>query len=59
MAIPRGEEARRLIAELESLLETYEIMADEELMSKIHRSEEDIAQGRYITLEALRAEFSA
>jgi antitoxin (DNA-binding transcriptional repressor) of toxin-antitoxin stability system len=50
------ERARALIAELDSLVETYEIMTDEEMMEKIRLSEEDIAQDRYITLDELKAE---
>ena len=50
------EEARKAVAELERLIETYEILADDDLMDKIRRSEEDIAQGRFISLEDLKAE---
>jgi prevent-host-death family protein len=50
------EQARRLIAELDSLVETYEIMADEELMEKIRRSMEDVEQNRYVTVEEAKAQ---
>ncbi len=50
------QEARELLARVEGWLETHEILADDEMMDKIRRSEEDIAQGRGITLEELKAE---
>ncbi len=49
-------EAKELIDRLEGLLETQEILADDEMMDKIRRSEEDIAQGRGVTLEELKTE---
>jgi prevent-host-death family protein len=49
------EQARRLIAELDSLVETYEIMADEEIMEKIRLSMEDVEQNRYVTVEEAKA----
>lgn len=50
------EKARQLIAELEAQVETYEILADADLLDKIRRSEEDIAQDRFVTLDELPAE---
>ncbi|MBC8448275.1 MAG: type II toxin-antitoxin system Phd/YefM family antitoxin [Chloroflexi bacterium] len=55
-AFEEAEEAKKLVAELESWIETYEILADEAFMAGIQGSEEDIAQGRCITLEGLKAE---
>jgi prevent-host-death family protein len=49
-------EVEALREALESLIETYEILGDAEMMDKIQRSEQDIASGRYITLEELKAE---
>ncbi len=46
---------RQLIADLESLIETYEILADEELMDKIQRSMDDVAHNRYVTPEEAKA----
>lgn len=48
------EKACQLIAELEAQVETYEILADTDLLGKIRRSEEDIAQGRFVTLDELQ-----
>ena len=53
-----ADRARRLAEQLESIIETAEIMADEEMMEKIRQSEEDITAGRYITLNELKAELS-
>lgn len=57
-SIVQGDKAEILCARYtasskrrERLVETYEILADDELMDKIRRSEEDIAQGRFISLE--------
>ena len=50
------EMARRLIAELEAQVETYEILADAELLDKVRRSEEDIAQERFVILDELQSE---
>ena len=47
---------RRFLDDLESLIETYEILADEEMMDDIRRSEQDIAAGRYVTLDELKTE---
>jgi len=42
--------------EYESWEETKEILADKKLMRSIKRGEEDIKNGRYITLEDLKKE---
>ena len=55
-AYRQREEIQSLRDALESLIETYEILNDPEMMDKIRRSEEDIAAGRYVTLEELKAE---
>lgn len=44
------------VAEYESWKETNEILADPELMQAIKEGEEDIKNGRYITLEQLKKE---
>jgi prevent-host-death family protein len=51
-----ADRARRLAEQLESIIETAEIIADEETMDKIRQSEEDITAGRYVTLNELKAE---
>jgi len=56
-ALREADRARRLADQLESILETAEILADDEMMDKIRRSEEDITAGRYITLNELKAAF--
>ncbi len=53
-----ADRAHRLAEQLESIIETAEIMADEETMDKIRQSEEDITAGRYVTLNELKAELS-
>jgi len=50
------ETARQLVVELEAQVETYEILADADLLDKIRRSEEDVAQDRFVTLDELQAE---
>lgn len=50
------EKARQLVAELEAQIETYEILADADLLNKIRRSEDDITQDRFVTLDELQAE---
>ena len=55
-ALHEADRARRLADQLESILETAEIMADDELMDKIRGSEEDITAGGYTTLDQLKAE---
>ena len=50
------EKARKLIDTLERVIETYEILADDEMMEAIRHGEEDIAQGRYVSLEELKTE---
>lgn len=42
--------------EFESWQETWEIMSDPELMAGIRQGEEDIRQGRFITLDELKKE---
>lgn len=58
--IKRDEIARllRRIEELEVLVETYELLSDSRAMDEIRRSEEDIAAGRFVTLEELELEWS-
>ena len=53
-----ADRAHRLAEQLESIIETAEIMADEETMDKIRQSEEDITAGRYVTLNELKAELA-
>ena len=50
------EQAKRLIDTLERVIETYEILADDDMMEAIRHGEEDIAQGRFVSLEELKAE---
>ena len=40
------EDFEKLIDELESLMETLEVISDKDLLSQISRSEEDIKEGR-------------
>ncbi|MBE0517446.1 MAG: hypothetical protein IBX41_08700 [Methanophagales archaeon] len=40
------EDFEGLISEMESLIETVEILSDENLMKQIRESEEDIREGR-------------
>jgi prevent-host-death family protein len=51
-----ADRARRLAERLESIIETAEILTDDETMDKIRHSEEDISTGRYVTLNELKAE---
>jgi prevent-host-death family protein len=53
------EKTRQLVAKLEAQIETYEILADLDLLDKIQRSEDDITQGHFVTLEELQAELGA
>ena len=46
---------RRFLDDLESLIETYEILADEEMMDKIQRSMKDVARNHYVTPEEAKA----
>lgn len=57
-ALREAEQARRLADQLESILETATVLGDDELMDKIRLSEEDIAAGRYVTLNELKAELN-
>lgn len=57
-ALREAEQARRLADQLESIIETAAVLADGELMDKIRRSEEDVAAGRYVTLNELKAELN-
>ena len=54
-AYSEAERAQKLLEQLDSWIETREIAADEDLMDKIRRSEEDIVAGRYVTLDELKA----
>ncbi|HFD38935.1 MAG TPA: type II toxin-antitoxin system prevent-host-death family antitoxin [Anaerolineae bacterium] len=54
--VDRISRTRQFLSDLEDLIETYEILADDELMDDIRRSEQDIAAGRYVTLDELKAE---
>ena len=49
------ERARKLIDQLEGLIETYEILNDPEMMEKIREGMEDVAQNRYVTVEEAKA----
>lgn len=51
-----AERTRRLAEQLESIIETAEILADDEMIDKIRQSEEDITTGRYVTLNELKAD---
>ncbi len=53
-ALHEADRARRLADQLESLIETAEIMADDEMMDKIRRSMEDVENNRYVTIEEAR-----
>lgn len=48
------EKARQFIAELEAQVETYEILADADMLDKISCSEKDIVQDRFVTLDELQ-----
>lgn len=50
------EEVRTLRDMLESLIETYEILNDPEMMDKIRRSMEDVAANRHVTIEEAKSE---
>jgi antitoxin YefM len=54
-----GQSAAVLIAvdDLDSLLETLDILATPGALQEIREAEADIAAGRTVTLEELRAEF--
>jgi prevent-host-death family protein len=55
-ALREADRARRLADQLESLIETAEIMADDEMMDKIRRSMEDVENNRYVTIEEAKAQ---
>jgi prevent-host-death family protein len=57
--VGRDEMARllNLVDRLESWVETLEILADSETMDDLRRSADDIAAGRYVALDQLRAEW--
>jgi len=44
-------EYRDLLCELESLVETLDILTDEEMLESIRKGEEDYRSGRYIVIE--------
>ena len=46
------------VAEYESLQETNEILADPRLMKEIRQSEEDLKNGKFVTLEELEKELN-
>lgn len=46
---------RARAADLSSLIETYEILNDPQMMDKIRRSMEDVAAGRGVTIEEAKA----
>jgi len=56
-ALREAEHARRLSDQIESFIETAEILADREMLDKIRGSEEDVVAERYLTLNELKAEF--
>ncbi len=45
------------VAEYESMVETIEILSDEELMESLKRSDEDVKAGRVYTLDEVKREF--
>ncbi len=57
--VSRDEMARllKLVDQLESWVETLEILADRDAMDDIRCSADDIAAGRYVTLEQLETEW--
>ncbi len=57
--VSRAEMARLLkrIDQFESWVETYEILTNPDAMDDIRRSADDIAAGRYVTLDQLEAEW--
>jgi prevent-host-death family protein len=57
--VSRDEMARllKLVDQLEGWVETLEILADPEAVADIRRSADDIAAGRYVTLDQLEAEW--
>jgi len=57
-ALREADRARRLADQLDSIIETAAVLADDEIMDKIRRSEEDITAGRYVTLNELKAELN-
>ena len=46
----RIEEAKRLRDELDSLIETAEIMNNRRLMKSIRKSERDLKEGKYVKI---------
>lgn len=56
-----GKPAAVLISpyDLESMVETLEILNDPELMARLAEADEDIAAGRTVTLEEVAAEIAA
>ena len=55
-ALREADRARRLADYLDSLIETAEILADDEMMDKIRRSMEDVENDRYVTIEEAKAQ---
>jgi len=55
-ALREADRARRLADYLDSLIETAEILADDEMMDKIRRSMEDVEHNRYVTIEEAKAQ---
>ena len=47
-------EFERFIEDLESTIETLEILADKELMKQIAKSEEDVEKGKIYTIKNLK-----
>ena len=55
-ALREADRARRLADQLEGLIETAEILGDDELMDKIRRGMEDVENNRYVTIEEAKAQ---
>jgi prevent-host-death family protein len=55
-ALREADRARRLADHLESIIETAEILADDEMMDKIRRGMEDVKNNRYVTVEEAKAQ---
>ncbi|AEA46521.1 hypothetical protein [Archaeoglobus veneficus] len=51
--IIKKEDFEKLIAELESLIETLEVLGDRDLMEQIKKSEEDILKGNIVKVESV------
>jgi hypothetical protein len=48
----RKEDFEDLIGEMESLIETIEILSDEDLMKQINESENDIREGKVFEIKS-------